>query len=72
MYTVNTITRAGFIITMMIIVSPQLTFWALLPLPFPIAFAYWVSGFINKYQLIIQEQYSNVAGGPRRRSAVSA
>ncbi len=61
MYTLNTITRAGFIITMMIIVNPQLTFWALLPLPFLSAFAYWVSGFINKYQLIIQEQYSNLA-----------
>lgn len=61
MYTINTITRAGFIITMMIIVNPQLTFWALLPLPFLSLFAYWVSGFINKYQLIIQEQYSNVA-----------
>jgi ATP-binding cassette, subfamily B, multidrug efflux pump len=62
MYTVNTITRAGFIITMMIIVNPELTFWALLPLPFLSAFAYWVSGFINKYQLIIQEQYSRIAG----------
>ena len=62
MYTINTITRAGFIITMMIIVNPQLTWWALLPLPFLSAFAYWVSGFINKYQLIIQEQYSRIAG----------
>lgn len=62
MYTVNTVTRAGFIITMMIIVNPELTFWALLPLPFLSAFAYWVSGFINKYQLIIQEQYSRIAG----------
>ncbi|MCC5913549.1 MAG: ABC transporter ATP-binding protein [Balneolaceae bacterium] len=61
MYTINTITRAGFIITMMIIVNPQLTFWALLPLPFLSAFAYWVSGFINRYQLIIQEQYSSLA-----------
>jgi ATP-binding cassette, subfamily B, multidrug efflux pump len=61
MYTINTVTRAGFIITMMIIVNPQLTFWALLPLPFLSLFAYWVSGFINKYQLIIQEQYSDVA-----------
>ncbi|MCC5941710.1 MAG: ABC transporter ATP-binding protein [Balneolaceae bacterium] len=62
MYTINTITRAGFIITMMIIVNPELTYWALLPLPFLSAFAYWVSGFINKYQLIIQEQYSRIAG----------
>lgn len=62
MYTINTFTRAGFIITMMVIVSPDLTFWALIPLPFLSAFAYWVSGFINKYQLIIQDQYSEVAG----------
>jgi ATP-binding cassette, subfamily B, multidrug efflux pump len=62
MYTVNTFTRAGFIITMMVIVNPELTFWALLPLPFLSAFAYWVSGYINKYQLIIQEQYSRIAG----------
>ncbi len=62
MYTVNTFTRAGFIIAMMIYVNSELTIWALLPLPFLSAFAYWVSGFINKYQLIIQEQYSNLAG----------
>jgi len=62
MYTINTITRAGFIIAMMIIVNPQLTLWALLPLPFLSAFAYWVSGYIHKYQTIIQEQYSNIAG----------
>lgn len=62
MYTVNTITRAGFIIMMMIIVNSELTLWALLPLPFLSMFAYWVSGFINRYQLIIQEQYSRLAG----------
>src|SRR6056297_98032 len=62
MYTINTVTRAGFIITMMLIVNPELTLWALIPLPFLSAFAYWVSGFINKYQLLIQEQYSRIAG----------
>ena len=62
MYTINTITRAGFIITMMIIVSPRLTMWALLPLPFLSAFAYWISGYINDYSRIIQEQYSTIAG----------
>lgn len=61
MYTINTVTRAGFIITMMVIVNPELTFWALIPLPFLSLFAYWVSGYINKYQLIIQEQYSDLA-----------
>lgn len=62
MYTINTLTRAGFIITMMVIVSPRLTMWALLPLPFLSAFAYWVSGYINDYSRIIQEQYSTIAG----------
>lgn len=61
MYTINTFTRAGFILTMMIIVNPELTLWALIPLPFLSVFAYWVSGFINRYQLIIQEQYSTLA-----------
>ena len=70
MYTINTITRAGFIITMMIIVSPRLTFWALLPLPFLSAFAYWVSGYINDYSRIIQEQYSTIAG--RAKEAFSS
>ena len=62
MYTINTLTRAGFIITMMVIVSPELTLWALLPLPFLSVFAYWISGYINNYSRIIQEQYSTVAG----------
>lgn len=62
MYTINTITRAGFIIVMMMIVNRELTYWALVPLPFLSAFAYWVSGFIHRYQTLIQEQYSNIAG----------
>lgn len=62
MYTINTLTRAGFIITMMVIVNPELTLWALIPLPFLSAFAYWVSGYINTYQTIIQEKYSDIAG----------
>ncbi len=33
MYNVNTISRAGIIITIMYMVHPGLTFWALLPLP---------------------------------------
>ena len=62
MYTINTVSRAGFVIAMMFIVSPELTWWALLPLPFLSAFAYWVSGYINDYSRIIQEQYSTLAG----------
>ncbi|MDZ7773694.1 MAG: ABC transporter ATP-binding protein [Balneolaceae bacterium] len=62
MYTVNTVSRMAFIITIMFIVSPELTLWALLPLPLLSAFAYWVSGYINDYSRIIQEQYSAIAG----------
>lgn len=62
MYTINTITRAGFVIAMMVSVSSELTLWALIPLPFLSGFAYWVSGYINKHSRIIQEQYSNIAG----------
>ncbi len=62
MYTINTITRAGIIITIMILVNPQLTFWALLPLPFLSALAYWISGFINKRSHEIQKQYAVVSG----------
>ena len=47
---------------MMVIVNPELTMWALIPLPFLSGFAYWVSGYINKYQTIIQEKYSDIAG----------
>ena len=62
MYTINTFTPCRFLfLPMMIIVNPELTLWALVPLPFLSVFAYWISGFINRYQLIIQEQYSNLA-----------
>lgn len=62
MYTINTVTRAGIIITIMILVNPMLTFWALLPLPFLTALAYWISGFINSRSHEIQRQYAVVAG----------
>jgi ATP-binding cassette, subfamily B, multidrug efflux pump len=62
MYTINTITRAGIIITIMILVNPELTFYALLPLPFLSVMAYWVSGFIHSRSNEIQEQYANLAG----------
>jgi len=62
MYTINTITRAGIIITIMILVNPELTFWALLPLPFLSVMAYWVSGFIHDRSNEIQEQYARLAG----------
>ncbi len=62
MYSINTITRAGFVITMMYIVSKDLMIWALIPLPFISVFAYWITGYIHKHSTIIQEQYSELAG----------
>lgn len=62
MYTIQTISRAGIIITIMLLVNPVLTLWALIPLPFLSFFAYWVSGFIHKRSNEIQEQYAKLAG----------
>ncbi|MDG5766642.1 ABC transporter ATP-binding protein [Balneolales bacterium ANBcel1] len=62
MYTVNTLSRAGIIIAIMVMVNPKLTLWALLPLPFLAAMAYWVSRFINRRSNEIQQQYALMAG----------
>lgn len=62
MYSINTITRAGFVITMMYVVSKDLMLWALIPLPFISIFAYWITGYIHKHSIIIQKQYSDLAG----------
>lgn len=61
MYMVNTLSRAGIIITIMLLVNAQLTFWALLPLPLLTVLAYWVSGFINRRSHEIQHQYARIA-----------
>lgn len=62
MYTINTFTRAGIIITIMFLVNVELTLWALLPLPLLSFIAYHVSTYINKRSTEIQEQYSRLAG----------
>lgn len=62
MYTVNTISRTGIIIAIMLMVHPMLTFWALLPLPLLAVLAYWVSRFINRRSNEIQQQYAVMAG----------
>ncbi|MEL0011221.1 MAG: ABC transporter transmembrane domain-containing protein, partial [Bacteroidota bacterium] len=61
MYSINTVTRAGFVITMMYVVNKELMFWALLPLPLLSIFTYWITGYIHKHSIIIQEQYSRLA-----------
>ncbi|MCH8567339.1 MAG: ABC transporter ATP-binding protein/permease [Balneolales bacterium] len=62
MYTIQTISRAAIIISIMLLVNPVLTLWALLPLPVLSVFAYWVSGFIHRRSNEIQEQYAELAG----------
>ncbi len=62
MYTVNTVSRAGIIIVIMLVVNTKLTLWALIPLPFLSVMAYWISGYINERSRIIQEQYARIAG----------
>ncbi len=62
MYTIQTISRAAIIITIMVLVNPVLTMWALLPLPVLTLFAYWVSGYIHRRSNEIQEQYAELAG----------
>lgn len=62
MYTINTISRTGIIIAIMLMVHPMLTFWALLPLPLLAVMAYWVSRFINRRSNEIQQQYAVMAG----------
>ncbi len=62
MYSINTVTRAGFVITMMYLVNKELMVWALIPLPLLSIFAYWITGYIHKHSIIIQEQYSRLAG----------
>lgn len=61
MYGVNTITRAGIIITIMLMVNAELTLWALAPLPILSVIAYWMSSFIHHRSNEIQEQYSVLA-----------
>lgn len=62
MYGVNTITRAGILITIMFMVNVELTLWALAPLPILSVIAYWMSSFIHHRSNEIQEQYSVLAG----------
>jgi ATP-binding cassette subfamily B protein len=61
MYMLNTITRAGIIITVMLWVNVELTLWALLPLPLLSVIAYKISTYINTRSTEIQEQYAVLA-----------
>lgn len=58
MYLINTASRSGIIISIMIMVHPGLTFYALLPLPVLAILAYWISRFINRRSTEIQQQFA--------------
>lgn len=61
MYMLNTITRAGIIITVMFWVNVELSLWALVPLPLLSVMAYKISTYINTRSTEIQEQYAVLA-----------
>ncbi|MEO0472595.1 MAG: ABC transporter ATP-binding protein [Bacteroidota bacterium] len=58
MYTLNTLTLFVAIVTTMLLVNPELTFYALLPLPFLSFLIYYVESIIQKRSERIQEQLS--------------
>ena len=61
MYTINTIIRFAVVIIYMYSISPQLTFYTLLPLPFLSYLIYKVSKEINKRSTLFQENLSTVS-----------
>jgi ATP-binding cassette, subfamily B, multidrug efflux pump len=61
MYTINTIIRFAVVILYMYSISPKLTFYTLLPLPFLSYLIYKVSKEINKRSTLFQENLSTVS-----------
>ncbi len=60
LYGVNLVTLFGLTISSMVAVSPTLTFYALLPLPFLVAGIYYVSTQISKRSEVIQRQLASL------------
>ena len=61
MYAFNTVIRFVVIITQMILISPKLTFYTLLPLPILAYSIYWVSKQINIRSTLTQQNLSSLA-----------
>lgn len=61
MYTINTVIRFAVVIIYMYSISPKLTFYTLLPLPFLSYLIYKVSKEINKRSTLFQENLSTVS-----------
>lgn len=58
MYSINTLIRFAVVLTQMYIISPQLTFYSLLPLPLLGYFIFKLSKQINERSLIFQQNLS--------------
>ena len=66
LYSMNLVILLVFILTRMIIVSPSLTFWALLPLPILSISIYYISKSINKKSEYTQVQLSNLTNASQQ------
>jgi ATP-binding cassette, subfamily B, multidrug efflux pump len=60
MYSIDTITTMIIVISLMVAISPALTFFSLAPLPFLSYFIYRVSRKIHKKFTLIQEKFSEI------------
>lgn len=60
MYSIDTISKFGIIIAIMLTISPLLTFYTLVPLPLLSFFVYQLSKRIHKKFTLIQESFSDL------------
>lgn len=60
MYSIDTVSKFAIIITIMLTISPLLTFYTLVPLPLLSYFVYKLSKKIHKKFTLIQESFSNL------------
>ena len=60
MYFINTVSLFAFVIYSMVKVSPTLTLWALLPLPFLAMAIFRVSSLVNRQSRAVSEQLSTL------------
>ena len=61
MYTLNTVIRFAVIGTHMVIISPKLTLYTLIPLPILAYSIFWISNEINKRSTLYQQNLSALA-----------
>lgn len=61
MYTINVTVTMLLVITAMLSISPLLTFYVLLPLPFMVLLIYFVQSIINKKSEKVQEMLSDLS-----------